>query len=227
MSNRQEQTVRFGCGDTVVSLIGERDGLYLRRSVLITNEFSIPLEVDLSLVGYVTPIRNPKELRNALNMVIGYWNKDGLIDGRVKRDVRLFIRNNDKMAEDIQQGIDAFNHLNTRSYELISGLRIKDDRVIITVPSQLGHSIRYTIIVKGKRYQTNLTVTDGPRTKNCIRHKKLMNCNSLIKQSQDWLDVNSGTPSDSVGFENNESVRHFLVENKTAITELINTLNAS
>lgn len=217
----------FEFGDTTVTLCGEHDRLETVISIIISNPFSATLDIPLKEVGYVDQIRKAYDLKNALLLTVGYWNRQGLIDQRVKKDIRKALKNLKVNEREIKLGIDKFNQTNALPYERIPAFTAKRNKVHFVIRHS-KYAIRFTFLLQKAhgRYKTILTINGDGKTKNFERTYKLMNCNSLIKQYEDWVRDLTDPVTDQMFIESKDLILGFLIDYKAEITDLINRINA-
>lgn len=223
----EKHTVSFPCNQTLVHLIGERNGIHLLKSIAIENPRYGRVEVELGEVDFYTPIRTTKELFNAVTSSIGYWTKNNVMDEHMKNDVRYFGRRQWIVRNKFDVIVGGFNQLAGRSYHTEDCVKIKDKTVRVKIPTRCGNKVMMTFILADSgMYSVKMNVTNGPLTVSLSRDdRRLMNGNALIKQFQDWVHATSFEGHGKVMEESKTDIRNFLFEKKSMLTDLIEDLN--
>lgn len=223
----EKRAVSFSCNNTVVHLIGEINGIHLNKSICIENPKHGKLEVTLGEVGYTSKIRNTKELFNAINTAIGYWNKNKLAVPKMVKDIRHFGRRQWLVTKDFDVLVNEFNTIPGKSYHASDDIKIKERTVNIKIPSHNQNKISLTFVLSDSgMYTTNLTITKGNLLKAFVRDgRRLMNGNALIKQFQDWVHETPFEGRGKILEESRGDIFNFLFENKIILTDLIEDLN--
>lgn len=223
----EKHKVSFSCNKTLVHLIGERIGIHLSKSICFENPEHGKLEANLAEVGFHSPIRNTKELFNAINSAIGYWKKNNVLNEKMTKDVRYFGRRQKFIKREFDELVETFNHLTGRSYHFSDAIKIHKQSVNIKIPSRNNNKLSLTFtIANDGMYRVNLNITNGPLTKSFERkNRRLMNGNALVKQFQDWVHGSSFEGHGQVLLESKDDVRNFIFYNKPMLTDLIEDLN--
>lgn len=223
----EKRKVSFSCNKTIVHLMGERHGIRLLKSICFENPEHGKLEVELDEVGYHSPIRNTKELFNAINSAIGYWKKNNVPNEKMNKDVRYFGRRQKFVTQEFDELVETFNHLTGRLYDFSDAVKVRAKTVNIKIPSSNNNKLSLTFIIADDgMYRVSINITNGPLTKSFERkNRRLMNGNALIKQFQDWVHESSFEGHGQVLLESKEDIRNFLFANKPMLTDLIEDLN--
>lgn len=223
----EKHTVSFSCNQTLIHLMGERNGVHLLKSVAIENPQYGKVEVELGEVDFHSPIRTTKELFNAVTSAIGYWTKNNVMNEEMKKDVRYFARRQWLVTENFDVLVNEFNQTAGRSYHSEECVKIKQKTVHIKIPSTCGNKVMLTFMLTDRgMYSVKLNITNGPLTISLSRNnRRLMNGNALIKQFQDWVHATSFEGHGKVMEESKTDIRNFLFEKKSMLTDLIEDLN--